>query len=219
MIEHILSVLFAFVESVIAAGGYWGIVALMAIESACIPLPSELIMPFSGFLVSKGEFNLWLCGLAGAVGCLVGSWIAYWVGVYGGRPFVEKYGKYILMSKRDLDRADRFFTRHGEATVFIARLLPIVRTYISLPAGISKMHFWRFSFYSLVGSFPWCLALAWVGMKLGDEWQAIRGYLHKFDFLVAAVLIILFALFLWHHFRPEEKEVAAEVSPAETKED
>src|SRR4051812_3661900 len=137
MIARILEILSAFIVATIATLGYSGVVLLMAIESACIPLPSEIIMPFSGYLVSKGEMNLWLVSLAGAVGCVLGSMVAYWVGMYGGRPLIEKYGKYILVSPHDLDLADRWFKRYGEIIVFASRLLPAVRTFIAFPAGVA----------------------------------------------------------------------------------
>ncbi len=154
MVTRILEILAGFIIYVISALGLPGIVLLMAIESACIPLPSEVIMPFSGYLVFKGEHSLWAVALAGAFGCVVGSVPAYYLGMYGGRPLIEKYGKYILMSHHDLDLADRWFQRHGEWTVFIARLLPVVRTFIAFPAGVAKMDMTRFIAYTLAGSFP-----------------------------------------------------------------
>src|SRR5437764_11057819 len=135
----------AWIVGVIATTGYGGVVLLMAIESACIPLPSEVIMPFSGYLVYTGRFNLWLVALAGAVGCVVGSMVAYWVGRVGGRPLIEKYGKYVLISRRDLDLADRWFARYGEVIVFASRLLPVVRTFIAFPAGVARMNLTRFT--------------------------------------------------------------------------
>ena len=143
MIETIISYLAGFIIAAISLLGYGGVILMMAIESACIPLPSEIIMPFSGYLVSTGRFSLIGVSLAGAVGCVVGSVIAYWIGYYGGRPMAEKYGKYVLVTKHDLDIADKFFNKYGNTAVFISRLLPVVRTFISLPAGISRMNFWR----------------------------------------------------------------------------
>src|SRR3954462_12819178 len=144
----------------------------MAIESACIPLPSEVIMPFSGYLVYTGRFNLWIVAAMGALGCNLGSALAYWIGYRGGRPLVEKYGAYILLSKTELDLADKFFARWGSATVFFSRLLPVIRTFIALPAGVAHMPQGRFHIYTFLGSFPWCWALAWVGMKLGEHWDS-----------------------------------------------
>src|SRR3972149_11822337 len=167
MATAILSAIANWIMSVISSLGYWGVVLLMAIESANIPLPSEIIMPFSGFLVAKGVFNLYLTALAGAVGCAIGSVFSYWLGAWGGRPLVEKYGKYILISHHALDLADRWFFRYGEATVFFSRLLPIIRTFIAFPAGVARMDMKRFLLYTFAGSFPWCLGLAYLGVVLG----------------------------------------------------
>ena len=153
----------------------------MAIESACIPLPSEVIMPFSGALTisslaaqyGREPFTLFLVAIFGALGCNVGSVIAYEIGYYGGRPLVEKYGAYILLSKKELEWADRFFARYGDSTVFISRLLPVVRTFIALPAGIARMPQLRFHFYTFVGSWPWCLGLAYIGSRLGENFCGI----------------------------------------------
>ena len=201
MIAAILEFLSAFIIRVISAGGYPGIVLLMAIESACIPLPSEIIMPFSGYLVYTGRFSLWWAGVAGALGCNVGSIVAYWVGYHGGRPLVERYGRYLLISRHDLELADRWFARYGQATVFFSRLLPVIRTFIALPAGVMRMEFWRFNLYTFLGSLPWCLALAYAGMKLGEHWDGLRGYFHKFDFVIGALLLAGAAWFLWTHLR------------------
>lgn len=167
MIGYILSLITNFIINAISSWGYFGVGALMAIESACVPLPSEVIMPFAGFLVAQGKFSLIGVALAGALGCVVGSVVAYAVGIWGGRAFIEKYGKYVLISHHDLALADRFFNKYGSAAIFFSRLLPVVRTFISLPAGIAKMNFSRFVIYTFLGSLPWCLALAYVGMVLG----------------------------------------------------
>ena len=166
-----------------------GIVLLMAIESACIPLPSEIIMPFSGYLVFTGEMQLWLVALAGAVGCVLGSLLAYWLGAVGGRPLVEKYGRYVLISHHDLDLADRWFQRHGDITIFIGRLLPVVRTFIAFPAGVARMPLWRFNLYTFVGSFIWCWGLAWIGKQLGQNWNTLGVYFHRFDALIGVILL------------------------------
>ena len=144
MVAKIIEILSSFIVATIAKLGYSGIVLLMAIESACIPLPSEIIMPFSGYLVSRGEMNLWMVGIAGAVGCVLGSLVAYWVGMYGGRPVIEKYGRYILLSRHDLDLADRWFSKYGDVIVFVSRLLPAVRTLIAFTAGVARMNLTRF---------------------------------------------------------------------------
>lgn len=194
---------------VFTAVGYWGIIAAMAIESCCIPLPSELIMPVAGFLVFQGRLNLWAATVAGAVGCLAGSAIAYWIGATGGRPLLLRYGRYILISRHDADVADRFFARHGQITIFITRLLPVVRTFISLPAGIARMNFGRFMVYTFLGSLPWCLILAFAGYKLGEKWDQVGGFLHKFDAVVVVAFVVLVALFLYRHLR---HSAAAETS-------
>lgn len=201
MIEKLLHALATFVIWVISTGGYPGIVLLMAIESACIPLPSEIIMPFSGYLVYTGRFSLFWVATLGAIGCNLGSVLAYEVGAYGGRPLIEKYGKYILLNQHDLELADRFFQRWGSATVFIGRLLPVIRTFIALPAGIAKMPRLRFHVYTFLGSWPWCFALAYIGMKLGQNWNTLGKYFHRFDAVIGAFLVLGAAFFLWSHWR------------------
>ena len=181
MVTNLIEIIGAWAIQVISAMGYPGIVLLMAIESANIPLPSEIIMPFAGFLVSTGQFNLWWAAFWGAIGCLVGGALSYWIGMIGGRPLIEKYGKYILISHHDLDKADGWFKKHGEITVLVGRMLPVIRTFISFPAGIAKMNFWRFMGYSFIGSFPFCLLLAYIGEKLGNNWNTLRTYFHQFD--------------------------------------
>lgn len=200
MTAKIIATLSAFIISVISTGGYLGIALLMAIESACIPLPSEIIMPFSGYLVYLGRFKLLWVATVGALGCNLGSAVAYAVGYYGGRPLVEKYGSYILLSRHELDWADRFFARYGNITVFISRLLPVVRTFIALPAGVARMKQAKFHFYTFIGSWPWCLGLAYVGMKLGQRWDTdprLRMWFHRFDALILAVILIGIAVFVW----------------------
>ena len=201
MVTRILEALAGFVIYVISSMGLPGIVLLMAIESACIPLPSEVIMPFSGYLVFLGKYSLWSVGLAGAVGCVVGSVPAYYLGMYGGRPLIEKYGKYVLMSHHDLDLAERWFARHGEATVFFARLLPVVRTFIAFPAGVARMDMKRFIGYTFAGSLPWCLGLAYVGMVMGERWPTLKSYFHKFDLLIGAVIVVGIVWYVRRHLR------------------
>jgi membrane protein DedA with SNARE-associated domain len=204
MIARILAALSVFIVSVISHGGYLGIVALMAIESACIPLPSEIIMPFSGYLVFTGRFHLLWVATAGAIGCNLGSLLAYEVGYYGGRPLVERYGSYIFLSRTELDLADRFFARWGDATVFFSRLLPVVRTFIALPAGVARMPRLRFHVYTFVGSWPWCLGLAWVGMKLGERWDTdprLKMWFHRFDVVIGGLVLAGIAAFLWSRWR------------------
>jgi len=201
MIAWILEILGRFVIDTISASGYLGIVILMGIESACIPLPSEIIMPFSGYLVFRGDFELFRVGLAGAFGCVVGSVPAYYLGLYGGRPLVERYGKYVLISHRDLDTADRWFDRYGDWAIFFSRLLPVVRTFISFPAGVARMNFPRFVAYTFIGSFPWCLGLAYVGMKLGENWDTLGVYFHRFDIVIGIVIALGVLYYVWHHLK------------------
>jgi membrane protein DedA with SNARE-associated domain len=201
MVSSILEFVARFVISVISHTGYGGIVFLMGIESACIPLPSEIIMPFSGYLVATGRFKLGWVGLAGALGCNLGSFLAYYVGALGGRPLVEKYGGYILLTRHDLELADRWFARYGEWTVFFSRLLPVVRTFIALPAGIARMNFLRFNVYTFLGSLPWCLALAYAGAKLGARWTVLREYFHRFDTVIGLAILAGVVWFVRRHWK------------------
>ncbi len=203
MLEHVIALLAAFVTTVIARAGYSGIVFLMAVESACIPLPSEIIMPFSGYLVFVGTLNIWVVALAGAVGSVLGSWVAYWVGANGGRALIHRYGRYVLISPRDLALAERWFERYGDGTVFVGRLLPVVRTFIALPAGVARMPLWRFHLYTFVGSFLWCLGLAWVGRKMGEHWDTLGAYFHRFDAIIVALVLIGVVAYVWRHVRSE----------------
>lgn len=201
MIERLLTLLGGFVIATISRFGYGGIVLLMAIESACIPLPSEIIMPFSGYLVYRGELNLLLVALAGAVGCVLGSIVAYYAGAWGGRPLIEKYGKYVLISAHDLAIADRWFARHGDITVFAGRLLPVIRTFIAFPAGVARMPLWRFNLYTFVGSYLWSFGLAWIGMKLGEHWDALRVYFQRFDAIIGIALLAAIVWYVRRHLR------------------
>ncbi|PYS25104.1 MAG: alkaline phosphatase [Acidobacteria bacterium] len=204
MISRILEIISAFIALTISTLGYAGIVLLMAIESACIPLPSEIIMPFSGYLVYTGRFNIWLVSVAGAFGCVVGSLVAYWIGMYGGRPLIEKYGKYILVSNHDLDLADRWFDRFGEVIVFVSRLLPAIRTFIAFPAGVARMNLKKFIIYTFAGSLPWCLGLAYVGQKLGEKWDKdprLKTLFHRFDFVIAILIVLAVTWWIWRHVR------------------
>lgn len=189
MIDAIIAPLAKFIISLISNLGYWGVAIAMAIESASIPLPSEIIMPFAGFLVSTGELNFWIVVLAAGVGGVVGSAVAYGVGYYGGETFVRslirKYGKFVLVHEYELDEAKEWFRDHGEAITFFSRLLPVIRTFISLPAGISRMNFRRFILYAFLGTIIWCAALAYVGVVLGDNWNTLGPWFHKFDALIA----------------------------------
>lgn len=204
MLENLIGWLAATIVAIISSIGYFGIALLMAVESACIPLPSEIIMPFSGYLVATGRFNIFLVATAGAIGCNIGSSIAYAVGYYGGRRLVERWGAYILVSRSDLERVDRFFTRFGSITVLISRLLPVVRTFIALPAGIAHMNQMKFQLYTFIGSWPWCFALAYIGEKLGARWDSdpgLRDTLHRFDALIVVVFLALVVWYVARHWK------------------
>jgi membrane protein DedA with SNARE-associated domain len=212
MASRIIAALTGLIVWVIAGSGYPGIVLLMAIESACIPLPSEVIMPFSGALTiasiaaayHRAPFDLLWVATAGALGCNLGSAVAYWIGAHGGRPLVERYGAYILLSRRELDWADRFFHKYGNIAVFLSRLLPVVRTFIALPAGIARMPQLRFHLYTFAGSWPWCFTLAYLGFRLGEKWESdprLKLWFHRFDALILAALVLAAAFFLWTHWK------------------
>lgn len=212
MISRIIEQLMVFTTGVISAMGYGGIVLLMAIESACIPLPSEIIMPFAGYLVFKGEMTLQGAALAGAIGCVVGSIPAYYLGMWGGRPIIERWGKYVLISHRELDLADRLFRRYGQWVVFAGRLLPVIRTFIAFPAGVARMPMGRFLVYTFVGSYPWCLALAWAGMKLGQAWHTdprLKAVYHRFELVIVAAAVLAVAWFVWHKIREARRARAS----------
>ncbi|WP_294216795.1 DedA family protein [uncultured Sphingomonas sp.] len=204
MFEKILGVLATFTIWVISSGGYVGIAILMAIESACIPLPSEIIMPFAGYLVSTGRFDLYLAATAGAIGCNLGSIVAYEIGRRGGRPVAERWGRYLLIGPGELDAADRFFARWGSIAVLIGRLLPVIRSFIAFPAGVARMRLVPFHVYTFLGSWPWCFGLAWVGMKLGSKWDSdprVKAAFHRADLAIGIVLIALVAFYIWHRVR------------------
>jgi membrane protein DedA with SNARE-associated domain len=223
MVKAIFYVLGGFCVLVMGTLSYLGIALLMGIESACIPLPSELIMPYAGALSDPGvsaalletykgvglsslpQFNLWLAALAGAIGCNLGSELAYWVGAKGGRPAIERYGRYVLMSKHELAIADKWFARRGEAIVFIARLLPVIRTFIAFPAGVARMNRTKFHVYTFAGSFPWCLGLAYTGQYLGvqllDEHSPLKQVMHKFDLVIGIAIVASAVLFIRSRLR------------------
>ena len=202
MNEKVIALLVQFITHVIDAGGYAGIAALMGINASGIPLPSELIMPFSGYLVYMGRFNLLLVAAAGAVGCNIGSAIAYWIGAKGGRPLVERYGKWILMSHHDLDRMTWFFDKYGSIAILLARMMPLVQTFVGFPAGIAKMSRLRFHIYTTVGSLVWYLCLAYAGMKLGEKWNTdprLYELFHRFHLVVEIALLAGVVWFVWSH--------------------
>jgi membrane protein DedA with SNARE-associated domain len=204
MVSRIVEALAVWTTGVISAMSYGGVVLLMAIESACIPLPSEIIMPFAGYLAYRGEMTLHGAALAGAIGCVVGSIPAYYLGMHGGRPFIERFGRYLLVSPRELDLADRLFQRHGQWVVLAGRLLPVVRTFIAFPAGVSRMPMGKFLVYTFIGSYPWCWALAWVGAKLGEAWHTdprMKAIYHRFELVIVVAGLIAVAWFVWHKVR------------------
>jgi membrane protein DedA with SNARE-associated domain len=213
MLERLLKPIVVWMTAVMAAGGPLGVMGLMAIESACIPLPSEVIMPFAGYLAFKGQMTLfgigagnpvaqiWIAGLFGALGCNLGSIPAYEIGAWGGRKAVEKYGRYIWLNLDHLDQAHRFFERFGAWAIPVARMLPVVRTFIALPAGIGRMDRIPFHLYTFLGSLPWCLGLAWVGFKLGEKWNTLGAWFHRFDLVIVLLLVGTAAWLVRGHFK------------------
>lgn len=217
MLSHLTDTLTTLITNLYIVTGLFGIVLAMAIESCCIPLPSEIVMPLAGIMIASGRIlhgtnstvSLLLVALAGAVGCLIGSIAAYGIGYSGGRPLMLKYGRYLLISQHDADKADAFFQRWGSATAFFSRLLPVVRTYISLPAGIAKMPFIKFCIYTFFGSFIWSLALAFIGVQLGNHLDKLSPIFHSLDVVILVVLVILVALYVWRHINNDRKARAA----------
>jgi membrane protein DedA with SNARE-associated domain len=206
LIAQLIELVIQFVTGTVSAVGYLGVFVLMTLESACIPIPSEIIMPFSGFLVSTGKLNLWLVTLMGALGNLVGAVITYAIGYYGGRPFILKYGKYFFVKEKEVHHAEKFFAKWGDWSVFLSRNLPVIRTFISLPAGVAEMPFVKFALFSFLGSLPWCLALTYLGVMLGSNWLLIRKYGHYLD-IVAGILIVLFiGKIIWDYFHNGDDE-------------
>lgn len=200
-IENILINLVNFIETVISHTGAWGVIILMAIESCNIPLPSEAILPFAGYLVSKNVMNIHTASFAGAIGCVLGSIPSYYLGFLGGRPFIEKYGKWFLISKKDLEHADKWSKKYGDWAFFICRMLPVLRTFISLPAGILKANLPKFLFFTFLGSLVWCYFLVYVGMKFGENMEIFSAIWHRFDIAIVLGCVILFAWYLIHHFK------------------
>ncbi|WP_088188457.1 DedA family protein [Desulfosporosinus sp. FKA] len=194
--ETILSHLGQFVVSVISLFGYLGVFLAMAIESACIPLPSEIILPFTGYMVFLGRFTLWQATLAATLGNLFGALIAYYIGLWGGRPFIKKFGRYIFIRERELSNTEKLFERRGELTVFLGRLLPVVRTFISLPAGIARMNALKMAVYTVAGALPWCLLLIITGQKLGENWNTLKPLFHRLDLIVALLILLLLGFWI-----------------------
>jgi membrane protein DedA with SNARE-associated domain len=205
-----LEYIWPFIEGIYNGFGWLGVVIMMAIESACIPLPSEVVMPLAGQYLINGGGDLWgvlLAGFYGALGCTIGSTIAYWVGALGGRPLIEKYGKYVLINIHHLHTADRWFEKYGEATAFFSRLLPVIRTFISFPAGVARMNFGKFIIYTFLGSFPWSAGLAWAGAVWPP--REIREALRPFDVPIVLILLALVVWFVVRNLRNRKKTTVA----------
>lgn len=190
-----------FITNVLGAYGYQAVFVLMVLESALIPIPSEITMVFGGFLVSRGRLDFFWVGMLGAVANVVGSWLAYWLGLWGGRPLVERWGKYVFLRPHEIDRAEAWFARHGEAAVFVSRLLPVVRTFISLPAGVARMPFGKFTIYTFLGCLPWTFALTWAGVLLGDNWERFLEYGQPISYAIAAAGAAFIGWWLWKRAR------------------
>jgi len=201
VLDSVLAPIVGFIEHTITAMGPLGVALLMAIESCNVPLPSEAILPFAGYSVSKGVMSIHVAAFAGAIGCVIGSIPSYYLGYFGGRPFVEKYGKWFLVSHRDLEMADKWEQKYGNWAFFICRMLPIVRTFISLPAGILKADLKQFIFFTFLGSLIWSYPLVYVGMKLGEHSHVLKAFWHKFDIAIVLVLGVLFVMYLANHFK------------------
>ena len=190
LLEDVLHALAGFVTDTIDQFGATAVFVLMAIESACIPVPSEVIQLYAGFMVSEDRMNIVVAVLAGTVGNVVGSWVAWAVGVYGGRPWIERHGKWLHITPRNLAWADRWFDKYGPKVVFFSRMLPIIRTFISLPAGIARMPFWKFTVYTFAGALPWCLALTLAGVQVGENWEQLESKLKYFTYLTAVAIVL-----------------------------
>ncbi|HUG87910.1 MAG TPA: DedA family protein [Actinomycetota bacterium] len=199
-----------FIVDTIGAYGYFAIFVLMMLESALIPIPSEVTMVFGGFLVARGELDFIAVGMIGAVANVVGSWLAYYVGRVGGRPLAERWGRYIFLRKKELDRADQWFEERGELTVFVTRLLPVIRTFISFPAGVSRMPFWRFTIYTFLGCLPWSFALTWAGVLLGDNWEVFLRHSRPVVIGVSVITVAVIGWWLWRRASARKRERAEE---------
>jgi len=216
--DRLLALFTDFVTGEIARYGYVAIFVLMLLESACIPIPSEVTMLFGGalvtapFLAPEQQLECWLVVIAGTLGNLVGSWLAYWAGYTGGRPLIDRWGRYLLIRPHEVDRAHEWFERRGQAAVFFGRLLPVIRTFISLPAGVVRMNVWRFTVYTVLGCLPWVLALTWIGALLGERWDRAEAIIRPFAWAIAIALVLAVAWFVWHRVRQIRREEAARVA-------
>ncbi len=201
MLHQLVEWLSGIATGMIEAMGHWGVFWGMLIESACIPLPSEVIMLYGGFQAEAGVLSFWWVVWAGVFGNLVGSVLTYWIGASGGRQFLKKYGRYFLINEKHMDTADRWFAKYGDWAAFFGRNLPVIRTFISLPAGIARMNFWKFTVYTFVGCIPWNVALTWAGFKLGENWAAVEPYIKPFSYGILGVLILLVLWFVVRNLR------------------
>lgn len=205
MLHQFIDPILEMIKNGVLAWGYLGVALMMAIESANIPLPSEAIMPTAGILVQQGKMDIHLAALAGAVGCVIGSIPSYFLGMWGGRPFLQKYGKWFLLKSKDLELADKWVDKYGDVTFFVARMLPVVRTFISFPAGVLKAHFAMFVLFTFIGSLVWCYFLTWVGIKFGENMEMFRDLWHKFDLVIVLIGVAGFGFYLYHHLKPEKE--------------
>jgi len=202
MIEHLIGILVTFIENIITLFGPWGISLLMAVESCNIPLPSEAILPFAGYLVTIGKISsIHTAAIFGAAGCVIGSVPSYYLGYFGGRTFIEKYGKYFLISNHDLETADKWVEKYGDWAFFLCRMLPVVRTFISLPAGILKAKKRNFFTLTFLGSLIWSYVLVFVGVKLGENFEALKSIWHKFDAAIIIICFILGIIYVYKHVK------------------
>lgn len=187
-------------------GGYFGLFVLMALESMIAPVPSEVVMPFAGYLVLQGRFNLWIAVLVSGLGSIFGSLLSYYIGVYGGRPFVLKFGKYLLLEEEHLVWTEKWFKKQGEKTIFISRFVPVVRHLISIPAGMAKMPMQKFAIYTFAGASIWNIMLLYAGFKLGEHWGKIHQYSEQLDVIFVIAVALFLAYFVWKHHRKNEKD-------------
>lgn len=201
MVTAIIDFLVHLITSIIGSVGYIGTYFLMALNACGIPFPSEVTMPFSGFAVAEGKLVFFWVIVAGVLGDLTGALLAYWIGFKGGRPLVEKYGKYILLSKHDLDTADKWFKNYGSVTTFFGRIVPIIRTYISFPAGIAKMDVKKFALFTALGALPWLVFLTYMGTIMGENWEQIREYLRSVDLAVGIFIVIFIVWYIYRHIK------------------
>ncbi len=213
MLNALIESITHFITSFISNTGYWGIFLLMMSESALIPIPSEVTMTFSGFLASAGQFSLFWVIVVGAVANLVGSLLAFWLGYWSGehviRIWIRKYGKYLLITEHEYNRSEGWFRKYGENIVFFSRVLPIIRTFISLPAGLANMNIWKFSLFTFIGSLIWSAALAYIGFYLGANWNSLENYYRQFEYLIAAGLVLLALIYIYKKIKELPKKHSA----------